>query len=80
VGWLLRVHEAADYTAGSQKPVLVRQWMAQHQGLSLLAILNLLHQNVLQQWFHANPEVQANELLLHEMPVSESALSAQEAD
>ncbi len=81
-GWVgaFGYYEAADYTGGSQKPVLVRQWMAHHQGMSLLAILNLLHENTVQHWFHANPEIQANELLLHEMPVSESALSAQEVD
>jgi hypothetical protein len=45
---------------GSGKPVLVREWMAHHQGMSLLAILNLLHDNVVQRWFHANPEVQGD--------------------
>jgi hypothetical protein len=54
--------------------------MAHHQGMSLLAILNLLHDNVVQRWFHQNPEVQATELLLHEMPVSKSALRAQEKE
>jgi len=44
--------------------------------MSLLAILNLLRDNVVQQWFHANPLVQANELLLHEMPVSNAILRA----
>jgi cyclic beta-1,2-glucan synthetase len=34
----------------------------------------LLHDNVVQRWFHANPEVQATELLLHEIPVSKSIL------
>ena len=51
--------------------------MAHHQGMSLLAILNLLHDNVVQRWFHANPVVQSTELLLHEMPVSKAVLRAQ---
>ncbi|MGA7341897.1 MAG: glucoamylase family protein [Terracidiphilus sp.] len=77
-GWVgaFGFYEAADYSSTSGKPVLVREWMAHHQGMSLLAILNLLHDNVVQRWFHANPEVQATELLLHEMPVSKPVLRA----
>jgi hypothetical protein len=76
-GWVgaYGFYEAADYTSPG-KPVLVREWMAHHQGMSLLAILNLLNNNVVQQWFHANPVVQSTELLLHEMPASEGALLA----
>jgi cyclic beta-1,2-glucan synthetase len=77
IGWVgaYSFYESADYTSPG-KPVLVREWMAHHQGMSLLAILNLLHDNVVQQWFHANPVVQSTELLLHEMPVSEGILRA----
>ena len=77
-GWVgaYGFYEAADYSSKSSKPVLVREWMAHHQGMSLLAILNLLRNNIVQQWFHANPLVQANELLLHEMPVSNAVLRA----
>lgn len=69
-------YEAADYTASRGKPVLVREWMAHHQGMSLLSIFNLLHDDVVQEWFHANPLVQSAELLLHETPVSEGVLRA----
>jgi hypothetical protein len=72
-------YESADYT-GPGKAVLVREWMAHHQGMSLLAILNLLHNDQVQQWFHANPLVQANELLLHELPVSNAVLKARLAE
>jgi hypothetical protein len=41
-------------------------WMAHHQGMSLLAIVNLLFDNPLQQYFHAEPQALATELLLHE--------------
>ena len=77
-GWVgaFGFYEAVDYSLTPHKPVLVREWMAHHQGMSLLAILNLLRDNVVQQWFHANPLVQANELLLHEMPVSNAILRA----
>jgi hypothetical protein len=45
---------------------LVRCWMAHHQGMSLLAIGNFLHDAVVQGWFHSHPQVQATELLLQE--------------
>jgi hypothetical protein len=44
--------------------------MAHHQGMSLLSIANFVHEDVVQRWFHAEPRVQATELLLHEKPLS----------
>jgi cyclic beta-1,2-glucan glucanotransferase len=38
--------------------------------MSMLGIANLLHDNVVQRWFHNNPRVQATELLLQEKPVA----------
>ncbi len=67
-------YEAADYTT-TASPQLVRSWMAHHQGMSLLAITNLLEDNVFQRWFHANPIVHAAELLLHEKPLSKDAVN-----
>jgi cyclic beta-1,2-glucan synthetase len=69
-------YEAIDFSQSAGRASLVREWMAHHQGMSLLAILNLVHDNVVQRWFHANPLVQATELLLHEMPVSKTVLKA----
>jgi hypothetical protein len=68
-------HEAADYTNGKRRfrrPtfVLVRSWMAHHQGMALLALANFLHDGVVQRWFHSDRRVQATELLLHEKPVA----------
>ncbi len=68
-------YEAADYTSGKE-PQLVRSWMAHHQGMSLLAVTNLLRGNVFQRWFHANPRVRAAELLLHERPLAKETLKA----
>ncbi len=68
------LYEAVDYTQGRERPRLVREWMAHHQGMSLMALLNLLHDNACQRWFHANPHLQATELLLHEKPIREAAL------
>ena len=69
-------YEAADYTASRRTPALVREWMAHHHGMSLLAIVNLLSENIVQQWFHANPLVQATELLLHEMLPGKATMRA----
>jgi cyclic beta-1,2-glucan synthetase len=66
-------YEAADYTQGKQ-PELVRSWMAHHQGMCLLALTNLLKDNIVQQWFHGTPRVRAAELLLHEKPLSKETL------
>ena len=84
-GWIgaYGFYEAADYSepgSARGKPnraLLVREWMAHHQGMSLLAILNLLHENIVQTWFHSNPQFQASELLLHEKPLREAALRAE---
>jgi cyclic beta-1,2-glucan synthetase len=70
-------YEAADYQESTKTPKLVREWMAHHQGMSLLAILNLLYDNVVQDWFHANAHLEATQLLLHEKPVHRAALRAE---
>lgn len=77
-GWVgpFGFYEAADFKSSYRKPELVREWMAHHQGMSLLAVLNLLHDNAAQEWFHANPVVQSAELILHETPVSRGVLRA----
>jgi len=51
---------------------LVRCWMAHHQGMSLLAVANFLRGEVVRNWFHSHPQVQATELLLQEKVVSSS--------
>ena len=78
IGWVgdYGFYEAMDFSQSPGRPAPVREWMAHHQGMSLLAITNLLHDNAVQRWFHANPLVQATELLLHEMPVSRTVLKA----
>jgi cyclic beta-1,2-glucan synthetase len=89
MGWTGRYgfYEAGDYTQGSthekgagvvssraKEPRLVRSWMAHHQGMALLAVTNLLRNNIIQTWFHANPRVRAAELLLHEKALSQDTL------
>ncbi len=76
LGWFgsYGFYEAADYSNPSgrfrwPRVQVVRCWMAHHQGMSLLSIANLLGNNVVQRWFHADRRVQATELLLQEKPV-----------
>ena len=63
-------YEAIDYTPErlpqTQKCAIVRAFMAHHQGMSLITLDNLLHGRIMQQRFHAEPRVQATELLLQE--------------
>ncbi|HEY3989476.1 MAG TPA: glucoamylase family protein, partial [Acidobacteriaceae bacterium] len=79
MGWVgaYGFYEAGDYQKSLKKPALVKEWMAHHQGMSLLALLNLLHDNLAQAWFHANANLKATELLLHEKPIRESLLLAE---
>ncbi|HLI85084.1 MAG TPA: glucoamylase family protein [Bryobacteraceae bacterium] len=65
-GWTGRYghFEAIEYTHTGGQPI--RTWMAHHLGMSLLAIVNLLFDHPFQQYFHAEPQVMATELLLHE--------------
>ncbi len=68
-------YEAADYSSSARRSwrhrhELVRCWMAHHQGMSLLALANHLHDGVVQRWFHNDRRVQATELVLHEKPAA----------
>ena len=56
---------ALDLPEG-QDVAVVRAYMAHHQGMSLVAFDNALHDGVMQSRFHAEPIVQATELLLQE--------------
>lgn len=68
-------YESADFTAsrprtfGSRRCELVRCFMAHHQGMTLAAICNVLHDWSFQRWFHSDHLVQASELILQERPL-----------
>jgi cyclic beta-1,2-glucan synthetase len=66
-------YEALDFSPSQRgfrlrRFELVRCWMAHHQGMSLLSVANFLYDDVVQNWFHRHPRVQATELLLQEKP------------
>jgi cyclic beta-1,2-glucan synthetase len=63
-------YEALDYThsrvpEGAQVAI-VRAYMAHHQGMSIVAIANALLDGKMRARFHAEPSIQATELLLQE--------------
>ncbi len=65
-------YEAIDYTRRrvprGQRSVVVKTYMAHHQGMSLTALTNVLLDDVMPRRFHAEPSVRAVELLLQERP------------
>ena len=74
-GW----YEALDYTK-TRLPdgavvAVVRAYMAHHQGMSVVAIANALHDGAMRARFHADPIIQATELLLQERIPRDVAVS-----
>lgn len=63
-------YEALDYTPArvpeGARVAIVRSFMAHHQGMTVTALANTLLGGLLRERFHADPLVQAAELLLHE--------------
>ncbi|MFO7295831.1 MAG: glucoamylase family protein, partial [Clostridia bacterium] len=64
------LYEAIDYTPErlpqKKRNMVVKCFMAHHQGMALLALNNFLNDNIMQERFHASPMVRATELLLQE--------------
>ena len=63
-------HEALDYTR-SRVPegarfALIRAFMAHHQGMTVIAIANVLLDGRMRARFHSEPSIRATELLLQE--------------
>jgi cellobiose phosphorylase len=63
-------YEAVDYTRErlpkGKKKVIIKCFMVHHQGMSLMALDNIINNNILQVRFHSMPKVKATELLLQE--------------
>lgn len=63
-------YEALDYTKSrlpeDQDVAVIHAFMAHHQGMSLVALANVLEDGIMRARFHADPIVQATELLLQE--------------
>ena len=63
-------YEAVDFTPARVQEgedfALVRAYMAHHQGMTIVAIANALFDGAMRARFHAEPIIQATELLLQE--------------
>ncbi len=63
-------YEALDFTRSrlpaGEDMVIVRSFMAHHQGMTIAAIANTLHHGQMRARFHREPMIQASELLLQE--------------
>lgn len=76
-------YESIDYTpsrlAADEKYHVVKSFFAHHQGMSLVAINNVLSDGIFQRRFHSDPRVRTCELLLHErFPDRLPAIGAEE--
>ncbi|MCZ4091022.1 cyclic beta-(1,2)-glucan synthase [Sinorhizobium psoraleae] len=63
-------HDAVDFTPTrvpeGQKCAVVRNYYAHHHGMSVAAVANVVFNGRLREWFHADPVIEAAELLLQE--------------
>ncbi len=63
-------YEALDYTPSrlpeEDRVAVVRAYMSHHQGMTIVALANVVYDGVTRRRFHAYPLVQAAELLLQE--------------
>ena len=63
-------YEALDFTPArlpeGKSHVVIRAYMAHHQGMTIVAMANVLQHGVMRARFHAEPMMQATELLLQE--------------
>ncbi|MGE5073673.1 MAG: GH36-type glycosyl hydrolase domain-containing protein, partial [Anaerolineae bacterium] len=74
------LYEAMDFSPARLPPgqthAIVRSFMAHHQGMILLSLLNYLKDDIMVRRFHADPRVRSVELLLQERIPDEAAVQA----
>ena len=78
-------YEAVDYTPARLRPdessATIRSYMAHHQGMSLLALVNLLRNYPMQRRFMACPLLKAADLLLQErVPKTTASVFAEDLE
>ncbi|MBK8160962.1 MAG: glycosyl transferase [Rhodospirillaceae bacterium] len=71
-------YEALDFTRKrlpiGEDVAIVRAFMSHHQGMSIVAVANALFNGAMRSRFHAEPVIQASELLLQERTPRDVAL------
>ncbi|HSI01240.1 MAG TPA: glucoamylase family protein, partial [Reyranella sp.] len=77
-------YEALDFTPSrlpdGQTRAVVRAYMAHHQGMTIVALANALLDGVMRTRFHAEPMIQATELLLQERTPRDVAVAHPRAE
>ena len=77
-------YEALDFTPSrlpdGESRAVVKAYMAHHQGMTIVAIANALLDGVMRSRFHAEPGVQATELLLQERAPRDVAVAHPRAE
>ena len=77
-------YEALDFTSSrlpkSKDVAIVRAYMAHHQGMTLVALANVILNGEMRHRFHRIPMVQATELLLQETPQRDVTLALPRSD
>ncbi len=77
-------YEALDFTPSrlpdGESRAVVKAYMAHHQGMTVVAIANALLDGVMRSRFHAEPGVQATELLLQERAPRDVAVAHPRAE
>ena len=77
-------YEALDFTRDrlpeGTRVAVIRAYMAHHQGMSLVALGNVIHDGIMQRRFHREPIIQAAELLLQERMPRDVAVARPLAD
>jgi cyclic beta-1,2-glucan synthetase len=67
---LYGVYESIDYTTErlplDEASALVSEYMAHHQGMILMAMVNFFHDDIMVRRMHSDPRIQSVELLLQE--------------
>ena len=71
------LYESIDFSREAKRDgspgVVIYAYMAHHQGMSLVAMDNVLNQNAMQQRFHSDPRIRAVESLLFErIPITKT--------
>ena len=77
-------YEALDFTRSrlpeGEDVAIVRSFMAHHQGMTIVAIANTLHDGQMRARFHREPMIQASELLLQERMPRDVAIAHPRAE
>jgi len=65
-GYYESIDFAREYGPHGERGIIIYAYMAHHQGMSLIAVNNLLHANIMPKRLHADPRIRGVESLLYE--------------